>query len=1616
MEELSSFFLDELLTEGRLENASPPLTAFPNWKELWHEFFPIFLAEWEAKTIHEIGKEEFLAFSLQRFLFFLENLDRDFAVRLASYDDPEQTNDFQVLEISLEDRPFIVSSLYSYLTRKGLQLKAFVHPIFSLQTDPTSQQITAIKFPKQKKDRRRSFVIALLSKEGEGKEQEIEQELREVFQSMMVAVDDYPKVRIALEEILQTFELRGDNSIVETEQQALLKWYLQGNILAFGFSTIKASFSPESFDFKDFQQPLGYLALWQKESQGKDDKRLLALKAALQLFVHSHLKNSFLDLNLYSSTNRYQTLLVALHKFEDANQQSKILLIPCIFSNQSYETSIQKIPIVRLKLNGVIDSFGYLEGSYDYKAALDFFNQFPRQEIFRLDRDEMRALWQKVKALYRVDAVLVFPIKAEDTYTHLSILIPEHSYSQDQDAELLKLFEQHSKSPAHHSYGFFFRQAYHFHIIAILDKETAKNFSLARFEEELRNSLRSWDDKVLELLRADPQSFPAHYFHRTFLKSIPLEYKDLTRPQQALGDLKELYLLEQSSEQQGTKVTVQQLTTEKSLVLVFSKEDFPLHKSFHKLESLKLEVYKNFHYNLTFADKSYSISRYYCQHEEIKQENWPSFQTNLATLLIELFQEKITIDPFWAIIAKASLSLSSIQILRLYRNFLVQVVPQFSLGVVNRVALDYPETMEKLFAFFQTKFQPSAFSAEHSDEQKEAVEKARQDAKQALVSAKTTLDDHVLKGYWSLIDASLRTNFYLPSNNSGALAIKLDCAKAEVIPSPKPFYEIYVFGESFEGVHLRDGKIARGGIRHSDRKEDFRQEVLDLMRTQSLKNVVIVPVGAKGGFIIKNPPKDLKKEAGELVAYYYENYIRQLLSVTDNLVEGKVVRDPQLVIYDEDDPYLVVAADKGTANFSDLANGISLENNFWLGDAFASGGSKGYSHKKLGITARGAFECAKTHFKFLSQEIEQPFRVVGIGDMSGDVFGNAMLLSRQIKLIGAFNHQHIFLEADPDPEVSYEERKRLFALPRSSWRDYNPDLIRQGGVFDRFSKAIDLSPRLQELFKTSATSFSGEQMISALLKLDVDMLYNGGIGVYVKSTKETNEEVGDKANAGVRINADSLRAKMVVEGGNLGVTPLARIEFSSHQGLIYNDATDNSAGVDMSDHEVNLKILLKQLLQQGLIASQAAKEQLLEDLSQEMVELCLEDNRQQAYRLTLDSVQSNQQMHFFMLELKHLEKAEGLHRQQNAIPDDVWFFELQKAEKPIPRPILAVFMSHLKNYVYNRLLDSELPDIPEMGQKFVEYFPPSLQRKFDLKATDHPLKRQIIATCLTNQFVNHNGCYFLSKTYTAVAQKAADIMYATFIVEELFPYYTLRTRLLEESSAAHYKEVLELVLSIEAKTYERVVWLLCNFSAEERNFDLVKLYKKSIEEYIELPKSLSSTFSEEEKQSHVAKLASLGLPQDLAESYSAFVSLKNPLEVSHLKILTGLDFDASQKVLEQVNALFFFDVMSRILIDAKGVDAWQVAYIGQLLIKLNRIKNSFLKVLGQYYAEQKSFDGLKSYWQEHHPELILFEDEWRRFYANRKDIFSGISLFLERFEALLNLKNTAPIAPFPTAP
>jgi len=908
------------------------------------------------------------------------------------------------------------------------------------------------------------------------------------------------------------------------------------------------------------------------------------------------------------------------------------------------------------------------------------------------------------------------------------------------------------------------------HFVIRLSIKEKLQYDCNEVEKELSLIARSWHDDFNEALRHSFGDKKGSVMYVKYRHAFQAGYREAFSPENAVKDIK---FIEKLSEKNLLAMSFYRppgATAEVIKFKLFHREQtVPLSDALPMLENMGLRVVGEQPYRIQFVDGS----QVWINDFSMTYSKNPTFEVEEVKIIFQQAFKKIWSgqaenDIFNRLVLEAQLNWREISMLRAYAKYLKQTGFTYSPEYIAETLVNHASITHLIKDLFVFRFDPKC-----SEERDTKINQTKSLIEEMLDEVSILDEDRILRRYMDLIYATLRTNYYLvdrPKKPKSYLSLKFDSSLIPDLPLPLPKYEIFVYSPRFEGVHLRADKVARGGIRWSDRREDFRTEVLGLMKAQRVKNAVIVPAGAKGGFI----PKCLllgasREEILQEGVECYCDFIRGLLDLTDNIKDNVTVPPKEVICYDEPDTYLVVAADKGTATFSDIANSISLERGYWLGDAFASGGSAGYDHKKMGITARGAWVSAERHFQEIGINVdESEVTVVGIGDMSGDVFGNGMLLSRHLKLVAAFNHLHIFLDPDPDPEVSFKERKRLFNLPRSTWFDYHCNLISKGGgVFKRSAKSIFLTPEVKALLGVDKDRMVPNELISVILKAPVDMIWNGGIGTYVKSSMESNDTVGDRSNDAVRVDGKDVRARVVCEGGNLGLTQLGRIEYELHGGKVNTDFIDNSAGVDCSDHEVNIKILLNNAVLTNEISLNERNE-LLARMTNEVSELVLQNNYHQNQAISLESFESPLKINLYIRYLDFQEQQGKIERNIEFLPDSKTLLERRAAGFGLTRPEISVLFSYSKIILKEEIRSSDLLEDDYFSQYVKKAFPTPLRKRYEHLLDQHYLHKEIVLTQLSNRLISNMGFTFIYQMQDEAAVSTSDIIRAYMIAHKIY--------------------------------------------------------------------------------------------------------------------------------------------------------------------------------------------------------------------------------------------------------
>ncbi len=1050
-----------------------------------------------------------------------------------------------------------------------------------------------------------------------------------------------------------------------------------------------------------------------------------------------------------------------------------------LFTSTAYSARVAETPLLRGKVEAIAERAGLPPGGHLAKALAHILETYPRDELFQISDDELYETALGILALGERQRLRLF-IRRDpfDRFVSCLVYVPRETYATDLRVKLQQIpTEAFAGTSADFTVLLGDTMLARIHFTVRTTPGQMPPFDRHEIEGKLAVAARRWSDRLRDALIDSEGEARGIDLYKRWNAAFPPEYRERVAPRAAVTDVRKIETL---SGEAPLAVALYRPLGAAAGALGFKVyhrgAPIVLSESLPMLEHMGVRVLSEQNYRIETGAASLSLHDFELQTQVAEDVEPETLSRLFETSFARVFRGEDENDDFNRLVLLAGLAADEIVVLRAYAKYLKQIGFALSQSAIESTLAQHPRIARMLVGLFKLRFDPASHDEQGAHAQVNAIE-------QALERVSNLSEDRVLRQLLALMQATLRTNFWrtgvghsdTPGPRRSFLSLKFDSARVPGLPEPKPLYEIFVYSPRFEGIHLRGGKVARGGLRWSDRPEDFRTEVLGLVKAQMVKNTVFVPVGSKGGFVLKKapPPSDRDAYLKEGIACY-QDYLRSLLDVTDNLAGTVMVPPPQVVRLDGDDPYLVVAADKGTATFSDYANAVSKEYGHWLGDAFASGGSVGYDHKVMGITARGAWEGVKRFFRETGVDIQSTdFTAAGVGDMSGDVFGNGMLLSRHTRLIAAFDHRHVFIDPNPDTAASFAERERLFKLARSSWVDYDANLISAGGgVWARSEKSIPISPQARTALGIAADRLTATELLSAILKAPVDLLYNGGIGTYVKASSETHAEVGDRANDGLRVNGRDLRCKVVGEGGNLGLTQRGRVEAALNGVSINTDAIDNSAGVDTSDHEVNIKILLGLAVADGEM-TEKQRNVLLPQMTDDVAALVLRDNYFQTQALSVTGRLGPRLIDQEARFIRFLEKAGRLNRAIEYLPTDDEIAERKARGLALTHPERAVLLAYCKMWLFDEIMASDLPEDAWIGTALARYFPAQLRDKFGAYIPRHPLRREIVATHVLNSMVNRVGSTFVHRLSDMTGAKPAQVVRAYLATREVMGHVAL---------------------------------------------------------------------------------------------------------------------------------------------------------------------------------------------------------------------------------------------------
>ncbi|HEY7478529.1 MAG TPA: NAD-glutamate dehydrogenase domain-containing protein, partial [Actinomycetota bacterium] len=1274
-----------------------------------------------------------------------------------------------VLESNTDDSPFLVDSVTEELASRGLAIRRVLHPVIGTARDEEGR-IERVLSARDASHRESVMHFELDRRLGEPELADLTARVQEILRDVRLVVRDFEPMQDRVRHMIELARVAAVRYSPQEVGEAVdfLDWLLQLNFVLLGYREYRLDDGADGRTIQSLAgSGLGILSDV-KRSTFAEPTPLDTLEPQVRRRIEDG------DLLVFSKTNAYSTVHRRARMdyigVRIVNAEGEIVgeaRLLGLFTSKAYMEPATKTPLLHHKFEQIVQAEDLIPGGHDYKAAVTLFESFPKDELFQATTSELRRLLVGLLQLERHGGIRV--LVRRDLYgrsVSVIVALPRDRFNAALRKRLQQLFVErfHGETVDYHLSLGETQSARIFFTVHVPAGVQIPEVPYEELEEEVERLSRTWEDDLRDALveRVGPDRgraladayagrFP-DYYKSTFEHEWHLVVDDVLKLEELEGSERG-FVVGIGNQEVGERLT--------RVKLYKTDGKVDLSAFMPILEALGLRVVEELPTGVLGEGRIY-IHDFGVLDDRGAVLDLDESAARVEACVVAVWMGHAESDSLNRLVVMGGLSWQQVGILRAIRKYRQRISTRFTESYRNDALAEHASISRMLVELFEARFDPSRAA---TDEELEAIRARIVDA---LTQVRSLDQDQILRHMLGTIRAIVRTNAYLADRSY--LAFKLRSAEVPEMVKPFPLYEIFVYSAELEAIHLRGGLVARGGIRWSDRLEDYRTEVLGLMKAQKVKNAVIVPDGSKGGFILKRPtatPEELKAE----VTRQYRAFIRGLLDLTDTYVDGAVIHPAGVRVLDGDDPYLVVAADKGTATFSDTANAIAEEYGFWLGDAFASGGSAGYDHKKLGITARGAWESVKRHFRELGIDVmTTPFTAVGVGDMSGDVFGNGMLLSPVIRLVAAFDHRHVFVDPDPDPAIAFAERRRLFELPGSSWNDYDRAKLSPGGeVFDRSAKSVTPSAAARGVLgiaPDAPAEMMPTELIKAILQAPVDLLWNGGIGTYVMASRESNTEVGDRANDAVRITGKDVRARVVGEGGNLGFTQRGRVEYASAGGRINTDFIDNSAGVDTSDHEVNWKILLGLAAGRGLL-TMPERNELLEACADDVVAHVLYDNYLQAQILSQEVERSAERLEAYE-DLMELLEAEGeLERDVEFLPTAEEMAERRSQGDGMTRPELAVLLAYAKRSIYAALLGSDIPDSEYLVSDLRAYFPSAMQERFGNLILEHPLRRELIATIVANDVVNSQGVTFVSRMMTETGSPLAIVVRAYRIARDV---------------------------------------------------------------------------------------------------------------------------------------------------------------------------------------------------------------------------------------------------------
>jgi glutamate dehydrogenase len=1488
---------------------------------------------------------ELASFAKNAWLFLKERRPGAAKVRCESRAGPigaQHIKAVSVIEIINDNMPFLLDSVMGELIDQGLDIHLVVHPIFTIERDGAGN-LTGFRGegPARGSALRESLIhIHVERVDDEARRAAIVAGIEQVMAEVRLVVQDWRPMMTRVGEVIAA--LRNNppdlpvDEIVEAAQ--FLEWLVANNFTFLGVREYALRLDGEEIA-PQFETGLGLL-------RGEDVRVLrrgtefVLMTPEIREFLKEPRALIITKANVRSRVHRRVHMdYIGVKRFDADGTLIGEFRIVGLFTSTVYTRSTRTIPYLRRKVDAVMRRVGFDPDSHSGKGLVYVLETYPRDELFQIDEDTLSRFAAEILHLGERPRVRVLARRDRfDRFVSVLVYLPRDRYDSNIRAAIGEYLSSTFRGRLAAFYPFFTegRLVRVHYVVARFEGETPRP-ERQTLEQAVEGIVRTWADGLQEAVSLALGPDRAEVLLKRYRNAFPPGYREDYPAEVAVGDIRIIETLgpERSL---GSEFYPRQSGEKSAIGLkVFSWErPIPLSERVPVLENMGFKVVDERTYSIVpEPGEQHRIWLHDMLLEGVDADgsaiDLAALRQRLEACFAAVMQGAAENDGFNALVLAAGLPWRDVVVVRTMARFLRQIRIAYSQDYLWATLRKHSSIAALMVQLFHTRFDPRLTAS--IDERDTTAARIAGEIEAALESVESLDEDRIVRRFLNTVMAAVRTNFYQldpEGQPKTVIAIKFQSRKLEGLPLPRPLYEIFVYSPRVEGVHLRFGKVARGGLRWSDRPQDFRTEILGLAKAQQVKNAVIVPVGAKGGFVPRRLPPGGPREAAQAeAAATYALFVSTLLDVTDNLGPQGVQGPEGVVRHDDDDPYLVVAADKGTATFSDTANMVAARYGFWLGDAFASGGSAGYDHKRMGITARGAWEAVRRHFREMNVDIRTtPFTVAGVGDMSGDVFGNGMLLDRTIKLVAAFDHRDIFIDPAPDPEASFAERKRLFDLPRSSWKDYDGAKISAGGgVFPRSAKEIELSAEARRLLGLDQARATPQQVICAILRLDVDLLWFGGIGTYVRATIETDEGVGDRANDAIRVTAAQLRCKVIGEGANLGMTQRGRVEAAMRDIRLNTDAIDNSAGVNTSDVEVNIKVALVTPVRDGRLPPER-RIALLSEMTDEVAALVLRNNYLQTLALSLAQRRGLEDLDFQQRLMQSLEVRGQLDRAVEFLPDDMELAERRRRKLGLTRPELAVLLAYAKLTLHDGLLASAVPDDPYLGRELERYFPKEILQRFPDAIATHRLRREIIATQLANSMINRGGPTMIVRIADRTGAAPAATAAAFAAARESYDLAALDREIDALDGRVAGDLQLDLYTAVQDLLLDRMVWFLRNVPLDKGLAELVAHYREGVEAVASVLDTALPAGTEAARAARRAELEQGGVPAALARRIASLPALAAAADV----VLVA---DRAGKPVADVAATYFaagaYFQLDRIVMAARAIHVTD--YFDQLALE-----------------------------------------------------------------------------------